>query len=229
MVDLLEAIGISVGIIASLFQLRDVEFIPKRRSALKTDLEILKSLDKKDPSYQTIKKNVDYTIVKIYSPRKRRNTARLIELPGRLDFIFSFTFFLVFSTWTFYLYQLKDGFTPGELVTGFFAFAGLGGILHIIEEITEKWYFFSWNEIPGKDNGELIKFLKKDFGIDWAKTAKIEKIDDDSTIRVFTEKNFLSLKLNDEEKKVNLEIDDGRAQEFTVEKKNRKLNIYKKI
>lgn len=77
-----------------------------------------------------------------------------------------------------------------------------------IDEKTQK-YLFSWDEIPGNDNGKLIDFLEKNFNIDWVKTAKIQKIDDGKTIRVYTEKNSLLLKLNDEKTEVNLKIDEG--------------------
>lgn len=133
----LKALGLIAAIIVSLYQWRNVNVIPKRRSTLKTDLEILKMLKpeyhSEDPSYQTIKNNVDDAIVKIYS---KRNWAKLKEVPGQPDFIISITILLVFSIWTVYL--LKDGFTPWALVFGFFALAGLGGIVHIIEESTEK-------------------------------------------------------------------------------------------
>ncbi|HMB44778.1 MAG TPA: hypothetical protein VKL21_03045 [Candidatus Methanoperedens sp.] len=88
---------------------------------------------------------------------------------------------------------------------------------------------FSWNEIPGKDNEKLIEFLKEDFDINWVKIvkmAKIEKVDDGTTIRISTEKNSLSLKLNDDKTRVTLEIDDGRTHEFTVMKEKGKRNIY---
>jgi hypothetical protein len=85
---------------------------------------------------------------------------------------------------------------------------------------------FNWEEIPGKDNGKLIEILQEDFGIDRVETAKIKKIDGGITIRVSTEKNSLSLRLNDEKIKVNLEIDNGRPHEFTVVKEKGKLNIY---
>ena len=91
-----------------------------------------------------------------------------------------------------------------------------------------KEYLFSWDEVPGNDSGRLIEFLKQNFGIDWIKTAKIEKIDDTKTIRVSTEKNSISLRLNDEKTKINLKIDDGRTDEFVVKKENDKLNIYSK-
>ncbi|MBU4220486.1 MAG: hypothetical protein KKA10_02490 [Euryarchaeota archaeon] len=87
-------------------------------------------------------------------------------------------------------------------------------------------YLFSWDNIPGNDNGRLIEFLSQKFGIDWIKTAKIEKIDDVKTIRVTNGKNYLSLKLNDERTKVNFEIDGDRIAEFIARTKNGKLNIY---
>jgi|GEM_PF-3504834 len=90
-----------------------------------------------------------------------------------------------------------------------------------------KSYLFSWDEVPGNDSGRLIEFLKQNYGIDWAKTAKIDKIDNDKTIRVSTEKNCLSLKLNPEKTKVNLIINNSKANEFIVEMKNGKLNLYK--
>ena len=88
-------------------------------------------------------------------------------------------------------------------------------------------YLFSWDEISGNDNGKLIEFLKQKFGIDWVKTAEIEKIDNDNTIKVSTEINHLSLSLNDEKTKVYLKIDDDRTYEFIAKTKNGKLNIYK--
>ena len=91
---------------------------------------------------------------------------------------------------------------------------------------TEYTQLFSWNEIPGNDNRRLIEFLTQKISIDWVKTAKIEKIDDGMTIRLTDENNFLSLKLNTEKTKVNLELKDGRTYEFIVKIENGKLNIY---
>jgi hypothetical protein len=88
-------------------------------------------------------------------------------------------------------------------------------------------YLFSWDQIPGNDSGRLIEFIGKNYGIDWVKTAKIDKIDDGKAIIVFTEKNSLSLKFNPEKIKLNLTIDDGRRDEFVVKMENGHLNIYK--
>lgn len=88
-------------------------------------------------------------------------------------------------------------------------------------------YLFNWDEIPGNDSIRFIDFLKKNYGIDWLKTAKIEKIDENNTIRASIEGNYLSLSLNNEKNKVNLRIDDGRTDEFIVER-NGTLNVIMK-
>jgi hypothetical protein len=79
-----------------------------------------------------------------------------------------------------------------------------------------KECLISWDEIPGNDSGKLIKILKEDFDVDWIEKAIFEKIDDGATIRVSTGKNSLSLKINDEKTRVDLNIDDGRSYQFTV-------------
>lgn len=91
-------------------------------------------------------------------------------------------------------------------------------------------FLFSWDKTPGIDSGRLIDFLKQDYGVEWVETAKVEKIDG-KTIKVSTEKNCLCLKLNDEKKKVNLTINDGRTDEindeFIVEMEKDKPEIYR--
>jgi putative ATP-dependent endonuclease of OLD family len=87
-------------------------------------------------------------------------------------------------------------------------------------------YLFSWDKIPGNDNGILIEFLNRHFTIEWIKTADIEKIDGGRAIKVSTGKNNLSLSLNDEKTKVDLKIDDVRTYKFIAKTENNKLNIY---
>jgi hypothetical protein len=101
-----------------------------------------------------------------------------------------------------------------------------------VHRIDEE-YLFSWDNIPGNDNGRLIDFLKQNYGIDWVETAEIKKIDDGKTIILSTKtiilsikKNSLYLKLNDKYTNVSLEIDDGRTGKFIAKMENSKLNIY---
>ena len=93
---------------------------------------------------------------------------------------------------------------------------------------TKHEHLFSWDEIPGKDDTKLTKFLKKRFGIDWVEKAKIEKIDHGKTIRLFFENNCLSLKLNDEKTKATLRRNDGlELTKFIARTEKGKLNMYK--
>lgn len=92
--------------------------------------------------------------------------------------------------------------------------------------ILDKLYLFNWNEILGNDNRRLIEFLEKKYGIDWVKTAKIEKSDDDKIINVFVENHSILLMLDEEETKLDIKIDDVSTDKFIAEMENGKLNIY---
>lgn len=91
-------------------------------------------------------------------------------------------------------------------------------------------YLFCWEKIQENDSEGLMEFLIQKFklNIDWVKTAKIEKIDDNE-INISEGKNSISLKLNDKKTKVNLKIDDGTTDELIVRMENSNLNVYGKI
>lgn len=90
----------------------------------------------------------------------------------------------------------------------------------------EGVYLFSWDDVLENIKKELLFFVLYKFETDWVKTAKIEKIDDGKTIRIYFENNYISLRLNDEKTKVHLSIYDGRTYEFKAMQENSKLNIY---
>ena len=100
--------------------------------------------------------------------------------------------------------------------------------LRMLKHATGKeLYLFSWDENSGNDCSRLIKYIEQKYDIDCSdcsNTAKFEKIDD-KTITISTEKFFLSLKFNGEKSKINLEIDDGRTDEFFVKVENGNINI----
>ncbi|MCZ7360334.1 MAG: P-loop NTPase fold protein [Candidatus Methanoperedens sp.] len=87
-------------------------------------------------------------------------------------------------------------------------------------------YAFSWDDVPGKDQSRLIKFVKQNFNIDWAETAEIDKINNGKTINVSSGKSHLSIALNNEKTKVNIEPDKNRTEEFKVRAEGGKLKIY---
>jgi hypothetical protein len=90
---------------------------------------------------------------------------------------------------------------------------------------SETNYLFSWDEVPGNDNKNIIEFLAYKFGIDWVNKATIEKINKNQ-IKVYYEKDEISLILNDDRTKVDLIIGDKKIDEFGVKIENNRLNIY---
>jgi len=100
------------------------------------------------------------------------------------------------------------------------------GHTHQADSYLCKQYLFTWDDISGDNNGEFKKNLRIILGIDWINDAKIEKIND-KTVRAYTEKNSLSLILNEKKTKVSLKGYDVRNCEIIAETKNDKLNIYK--
>ena len=90
-------------------------------------------------------------------------------------------------------------------------------------------FLFRWNYIPKNeyDNKRLTKHIAQKFGIEWVKTAKINKSDDGKVIKIYNEKNYLSLELNYEKKEANLKID-SRTVKFIAKIEYGKINIYER-
>ncbi len=87
-------------------------------------------------------------------------------------------------------------------------------------------YLFSWEDIKANDSFDFIESLIKNFGVNWARTAKIEKVEDDMTVNVSAENNFLSIKLNNKKNRATLTIPNVKAIELIVKIEKGKLNIY---
>ena len=64
--------------------------------------------------------------------------------------------------------------------------------------------------------------------MNWAKTARIEKIDAGRTILISSGKNYITLSLYNENTKAILKINDFKEYEFIAKAENGKLNIYSK-
>jgi len=103
---------------------------------------------------------------------------------------------------------------------------GIAGILLLL--LRKSGYLFNLNEVPGIDTEKLLELLEQNYGIDWAKTANIEKIDDGKVVRVFTDVNDLTLELNDEKTRLYLNINGGKTDEFIVKMKDGEPEIFKK-
>ncbi|MCX9084841.1 MAG: IS1634 family transposase [Candidatus Methanoperedens sp.] len=90
-------------------------------------------------------------------------------------------------------------------------------------------YLFSWKEIPGNESELLKDFLKSNYDVDWVKTAKIAKTDDDKTIIINAGEKYISLNLSNENTELDIKIDNGKTDKFIVKTENDKLNIYKTV
>ncbi|RZN34808.1 MAG: hypothetical protein EF813_09630 [Methanosarcinales archaeon] len=91
--------------------------------------------------------------------------------------------------------------------------------------IVEYRYLFSWDNIPGTDNERFLKCLITYHDINWAKSAKIRKSDDDKTIYLFTDENSAEITIDETGETAILKINDGRIHDIEVKKENHKLNL----
>lgn len=96
----------------------------------------------------------------------------------------------------------------------------------IKKSIIEK-YLFSWDDVSENDYNRLRYSLTENSGIDWVKTARIEKINGQS-LKISNTKNQLFLRMNDEKTMVKMQLDDGMTETLIVKNENNKLKIYKK-
>jgi hypothetical protein len=87
-------------------------------------------------------------------------------------------------------------------------------------------YLFSWDDITKNDYEKLKESLKKNYDIDWIKTATFKRKDNGKILNVSFKNKFLSLKLNDEQTEVSLEIKDEGTYKLIPRKENGKINIY---
>ena len=118
-----KVLGIVVGGVISVVQI--INRLPKSRTSLKADLEILQLMDDSDPLYTLVKQDIDGRIREIYGGGDRSKRRSGIEWGGA---VVSAIVLLSFAGWTAYL--LKGGFSwsaiPASLIAllAFFALVG---------------------------------------------------------------------------------------------------------
>jgi hypothetical protein len=90
-------------------------------------------------------------------------------------------------------------------------------------------YSFSWDNIPGADSEQLIRFLKDDLDIAWVETAEICKSDDGKTLRILKDEDSAEIRIEEEKEKATLKFSDGKTLDLKVKKENDNLNIYSEL
>ena len=98
----LQAVGIFIGAVVSLYQIQKLR--PAPRSKLKSDLEILQLIDTSDENYAIIKAHVDNTVRQIYSDEAAK---RSLKIDWGLVIFFSLLA-LGFIFWTLNLIQTEQ-------------------------------------------------------------------------------------------------------------------------
>lgn len=138
---ILQVVGVMITAGIGFFRIRTEwrKIAPASRFALERDLEILKLMKSSlsDEKCEIVIKAIDAKIDEIYLPTLQIGfkRSRLREYNWPL-LVIGFFFLIVFSLWTWYL--VKDGFTWWALLTGFFAFVGIGNIISGLEKKSEQ-------------------------------------------------------------------------------------------
>jgi len=83
---------------------------------------------------------------------------------------------------------------------------------------------FNWDEIT--ENDVFKDYLINNFDVDWLSVAEIKKIDDKTINSSYEDKSIL-FKVDGENKKATLTINEVKTDEFIVKKEKGKLNFYK--
>ncbi len=98
------------------------------------------------------------------------------------------------------------------------------GKCKVVASRTEE-YLFAWADITGKDSKCFREHLEEDLKINWAKDAKIKKIDEEN-ICVTNGENSLILTISKRENKVILRRNNEKPYEYILKNEEGKFNIY---
>jgi hypothetical protein len=116
----LQALGVLVGLVVSIWTLRNLPARTRKRSTLKADIEIYRLLDESDSRRHEVKASIDAAIDRLYGPGTNR------KIKDVSSFVVGVVMLAVFGAWAADL--LKDGFRWWSIPTAFFALVGAVGI-----------------------------------------------------------------------------------------------------
>lgn len=101
---------------------------------------------------------------------------------------------------------------------------GLPPYFFIVE--VDVMHLFNWDNVPGKEDGRLLQYLKEDFDISWAEDARMSKSGDGRTIQIQEGANSAKIIMDEKEETAILTIRDGNTYELNVKKENGRPIIY---
>ena len=89
----------------------------------------------------------------------------------------------------------------------------------------DKEHLFRWDEVPGADNKELLRYFRRVHDIGWAESVKICKTEDGKTIQVDRNEKSAKITLFENGGKAILTFEDGKEHVLKVKEENDGLNI----
>jgi hypothetical protein len=109
------------------------------------------------------------------------------------------------------------------------------------DQVTFKWsrengsvvfpireeYLFNWEDVPGKDNDRLLRYLREGFALDWVEGAIISKPDDGPMIRIEKHEDWVEIVLDEGDKTATLTTSDDKRGLLKVTEENGRRKLYK--
>lgn len=99
------------------------------------------------------------------------------------------------------------------------------GSYFLVGKKPEMMNSFCWDSVPGGDNDKLIRFLRKDWDIDWAKNGDIRKLNE-NTILISAGGDSAKIMLDKKKEEATLEISARRTHDLQVKEEDNKINVY---
>ncbi len=128
------AVGTIIAAIIGYWQVRQA--LPKPRTRLKTDLEIMGLIGEGHEQYGKIKEQTDIVLADIYTRPQLTDAEKRRQLLFRVVYAVMSTIFL---SWTYYI--IRDGWSLWALLTGYFGFASLFTIFYLPRKMRRRRKF----------------------------------------------------------------------------------------
>lgn len=152
-----------------------------------------------------------------------RNSAFLGIILTSISIILALVLFLHRTGW-------ELTYMDTVLLSGFVTFSAIAFCITVLIffpteyrelKVFEKKHWFSWDNVPGKDNKKLLKYLIDNyFYLSWMKSAKIDKSTDGKTICIHTDENLVEIKIADDQEMAALILGKDRFGKDRVHKLN---------
>jgi hypothetical protein len=121
-----------------------------------------------------------------------------------------------------HLYRVEIHTVAGDQIT--FKWSRENG--SVVFPIREE-YLFTWEDVPGSGNEDLLRYLREGLALDWVEGAKISKPDDGPMIRIEKDEDWVEIVLDEGDKTATLTTSDDKRGLLKVTEENGKRKLYR--